>query len=336
MRLGVSTRKGLGCVYAAVLGSACRSDGAASQISPPEPVGSASTGLETSLRDGRPTPGDAPEAGDPPGKGSSPCSPSMTFIPGGEFTSLQLERMVRLVGYDTRSRVDGFCLAIAEVSVAERYECCLAQACCNAEEAAKLREWVWQVDPRNATIPWFEASAVEAEAYCKFIGGRLPTLEEWLWAAWGGEEDREFPWGNEPFDETRDNVCDLDCLVQRHCSDGDRDDDDPVISLEECKEELVRNHAGPSDGYSGLAPVGSFPAGAARWGNRNMLGNVDEFATGRGGKYYSIGSHTYSSAFVARPDTWYLGDLSGTPDGAFGHYHGDGVRCAEDAAVSLD
>jgi formylglycine-generating enzyme required for sulfatase activity len=232
------------------------------------------------------------------------CPEGMTLVPGGEFTAPQLERVHRQANYDMRPRVYDFCLAIGEVSTAEHDECCLAGVCCTPEEAVGKRRVVEHRTAQENREPWFNVSPLEAEAYCDFRGFRLPSVEEWLWAAYGGREDRMYPWGNEPFDETRDNVCDRECVLEGQCDPNDpnptydADGWEISVSTEECIQKLLDlNVPSPPDGFPGLAPVASFPAGAARWGQRNMFGNANEVATGAGGTYFWVGGRYWGDIY---------------------------------------
>lgn len=46
--------------------------------------------------------------------------------------------------------------------------------------------------------PVGEVTWYGARAYCDWVGGRLPTTEEWDKAARGGLEGKRYPWGDEP------------------------------------------------------------------------------------------------------------------------------------------
>lgn len=96
--------------------------------------------------------------------------------------------------------------------------------------------------------PVVQVSARDAAAYCAWRGLRLPTEEEWEFAA-RGTDGRRFPWGNErPEGARRANYGTDKCCA-----------------------------ADASDGFLRTAPVGSFPRGASPFGIHDMAGNVWEW-----------------------------------------------------------
>jgi len=109
-------------------------------------------------------------------------------------------------------------------------------------------------------VTWYGAAA-----YCKWVGGRLPTEAEWEYAA-RGPEGYIFPWGDE-LDGARMNYCDASCD-----SDGGDESFD--------------------DGHARTAPVGSYPEGASWCGLLDMVGNVAEWTV----DLYTRDYYTVSSA----------------------------------------
>ncbi|MBI2961868.1 MAG: formylglycine-generating enzyme family protein [Betaproteobacteria bacterium] len=100
--------------------------------------------------------------------------------------------------------------------------------------------------------PVVQVSARDAAAYCAWRGLRLPTEEEWEFAA-RGTDGRSYPWGNEPpaqMGERRAN------FGSERCCAPDA-----------------------SDGFERTAPVESYALGTSPFGLADMAGNVWEWTS---------------------------------------------------------
>jgi formylglycine-generating enzyme required for sulfatase activity len=153
-----------------------------------------------------------------------------------------------------RVQVSAFGLERTEVTQ-EAYARCVAAGEC----APSL---VGSSDARlaGATLPVVGVSHRDARQYCAFLGGRLPTEAEWERAARGGGRARTFPWGSG-----------WDGRLANHGR-------------------LVRPVRATDDGYAFLAPVGSYPDGASRFGVLDLAGNVAEWVEDWFDREYYAGS----------------------------------------------
>ena len=168
--------------------------------------------------------------------------------------------------------------------------------------------WNWiGNDPPEGTEdhPVVLASWYDASEYCAWKGKRLPTEAEWQLAALGPKESvSTFPWGSE-YDGARMN----------HGKAEEPNFDD-------------------SDGYLTTSPVGSFPAGASRYGLEDVFGNAWEFTS-----EFRVDSWEFSplgpGLYVAVRGGSYFFDSETHPAGERNHFLAElrrktsGFRCAQ-------
>ena len=166
---------------------------------------------------------------------------TMVHLPAGEFEMGSNdgdwdERPVHTVA------LDDFWLDRREVTNAQHGRCVDAGVCSKSTYADDS-------DYNGDSQPVVGVDWNDAQTYCQWAGGRLPTEAEWEYAA-RGPEGLVYPWGNE-------------------------------------WDAMKLNAEGTADGYEYTAPVGSYPDGASWCGASDMAGNVWEWVADWYGDYPS-------------------------------------------------
>ena len=222
----------------------------------------------------------------------------MALVPAGTPTADQRARWAQWLGREVES-IESFCLDKKLTSRSDIAKCIAAGTC----KAHPSRRNPKEGEENLHQLAVF-AHAVEL---CEARGKRLPRAEEWLWAAAGGEEDRRFPWGDEPLDSSRAAVFDQGSharevsLLEFECKENPKGD--WCFAERECArrpdgEQCVADKAGIArgepatihtpfpwdDGISGGVPVDAFPDGDGRWGNRQLYPSEVVVFDWRGGE----------------------------------------------------
>jgi formylglycine-generating enzyme required for sulfatase activity len=210
--------------------------------------------------------------------------------------------------------VDAFAIDEGEVTVAAYARCAAAGACPKAEVASSFCSEL--VKDRDG-VPQPCVSFPDAEAYCRWNGGRLPTEAEWMRAA-RGQTTTAFPWGD---------AMDLGGHQLRGNFGEKPSTGYPSYSV------VSESSLWPSDGYPGLAPPCAFTAGRSPFGVCDLEGNLSEWAVSDGAPAVLGGSWLDGEENAFRLGLGYVihGDLpAAVARGQLGSYL-VGFRCARTA-----
>ncbi len=136
--------------------------------------------------------------------------------------------------------VNAFCMDKSETTADDYAACVKAGKCTQDNLNCSAQATFGAKDKGNHPIVCVDFE--QATAYCKAQNKRLPTDAEWEWAARGGAEGREFPWGNDKPG------------ADKACWSG-------------------------KDARTATCPIGATPGGDSPQGIHDLAGNVFEWVT---------------------------------------------------------
>lgn len=160
---------------------------------------------------------------------------------------------------DASSFLAPFCMSATEVTVSQ-FDTCIQVGSCEATTQGNAFE------AQSSSLPIDFVAPEQAEAHCQFLGGSLPTFQQWQWAAQNGTYESLYPWGNGFEQADIERVCSLEdnkvCDVASHPSG------DTLTGLADMSgnvAEIVSNE----DGY--CAAGGSFVAASGDMTDAQIL-----------------------------------------------------------------
>lgn len=201
--------------------------------------------LGVRVQESPPVPPPASSTPSPPDPVPAPrCRTGMVYVPAGTFARAEDRRTVG---------VDPFCIGATEVTVGAYTECVDAGRCRLPGDACRARS-SWATPTKKTDVPATCVTWRDAVRYCDFAAGRLPTDEEWEWAARSAKPDYRWPWGTQ--EPGPDHAC----------------------------------WSGGSTRLGGPCTVRAYPMGKSEQGVYDLVGNVFEWtSTARGAKRLARG-----------------------------------------------
>jgi formylglycine-generating enzyme required for sulfatase activity len=143
-----------------------------------------------------------------------------------------------------RVYLDAFLIDRTEVTNAMYAKCVQASACRTPQSSRSTKREDYYGNPEFDNYPVVYVTWDDAQAYCAWAGGRLPTEAEWEKAA-RGANGRIYPWGNKPPDARNANY--------------------------------YASNEGDATTTGDATPVGAYPEGASPYGVLDMAGNAWEW-----------------------------------------------------------
>ncbi|HQP38685.1 MAG TPA: SUMF1/EgtB/PvdO family nonheme iron enzyme [Polyangiaceae bacterium] len=178
-------------------------------------------------------------------------------------------------------RVSTFEMDVTEVTVGA-YRACVNAGRCGQPGTERNCNWAQSSGKENHPINCVDWN--QATAYCGFVGKRLPTEEEWEYAA-RGSSGRKYPWGDEVPGPGLLNACGSECVSWAKANGLNWSSMYPA-----------------SDGWENTAPVGIYPRGDSPFGLHDMAGNVWEWTSSGYSADYS--KNRANEGRVSRGGSW--------------------------------